>query len=70
MDWRPNDTVHPYTEVEVTFAPAPEGGTTVTLIHRKWELLGPDAEAARAEYDGGWVFVFDERYGTAAGQAA
>ena len=23
MDWRPNGTVRPYTEVEVTFAPAP-----------------------------------------------
>jgi len=68
LNWKPNDEDRPSTEVEVTFAPAGTG-STVTLVHRRWELLGPLAEAARAEYASGWILVFDERYGGAAGRA-
>ena len=68
LDWKPNDEDLPSTEVEVTFAPAGTG-TTVTLVHRRWDLLGPLAEAARAEYASGWILVFDERFGGAAGHA-
>jgi uncharacterized protein YndB with AHSA1/START domain len=33
----------PLTEIEVTFAAAPGGGTVVTLEHRGWERLPPEA---------------------------
>ncbi len=42
------------TEVELTFAPLPSGGTRVTLEHRNLERFGVDAEARRASLDGGW----------------
>ncbi len=42
------------TEVEVTFEPRPEGGTTVTLEHRGLERLGAAADRARTSLDGGW----------------
>lgn len=42
------------TEVELTFAALPGGGTRVTLEHRDLERFGADAEARRASLDGGW----------------
>ncbi|HUL85118.1 MAG TPA: SRPBCC domain-containing protein [Actinomycetota bacterium] len=69
LDWKPNDEDRPYTEVEVTFG-ATDGGTTVTLEHRRWELLGPLADDARTEYASGWPVVFDERFGAAAGRTS
>ena len=42
------------TEVELTFAGLPSGGTRVTLEHRNLERFGADAEARRASLDGGW----------------
>lgn len=68
FDWKPNDEDRPYTEVEVTFTPADEGRTRVDLEHRKWELLGRELGAEeRAGYESGWAYVFDQRFGTAAG---
>ncbi|MGN7736068.1 SRPBCC family protein [Rhizobiales bacterium] len=45
------------TEVEVTFEPTPEGGTTVLLEHRDLANYGAKAEVARAslDSDGGWA---------------
>lgn len=69
IDWNPSPEDRPYTEVEVTFTDAAEGGTRVDLVHRHWERLGDEAGAAyRANYEGGWAYVFDERYGDAAGR--
>lgn len=42
------------TEVEVTFEPRPEGGTRVTLEHRRLERFGAAAERTRASLDSGW----------------
>jgi uncharacterized protein YndB with AHSA1/START domain len=42
------------TEVELTFAPADDGGTVVTLEHRNLERFGADAVAHVAALDGGW----------------
>ena len=68
FDWNPSPDDRPYTEVEVTFADAGDGGTRVDLFHRHWERLGEDAGAAyRANYGPGWAYVFDERFGEAAG---
>ena len=53
LAWKPNDTPHPPTEVEVRFT-AEGGGTRVDLEHRGWERLGEDAGPARAGYDRGW----------------
>jgi uncharacterized protein YndB with AHSA1/START domain len=67
FDWKPNDLDHPFTEVEVTFAAIPSGGSLVRLTHRRWELLGAELAArGRASYAEGWVLVLDERFGAAA----
>jgi hypothetical protein len=71
VDWRPSLEDGPYTEIEVTFAAADDGGSIVALTHRKWELLGPEErDDARASYTQGWPMVFDQRYGGAAGLVA
>jgi uncharacterized protein YndB with AHSA1/START domain len=70
FDWKPNDEDRPFTEVEVRFSDAGEGRTRVDLEHRRWELLGPELGAeGRADHEPGWAYVFDERFGTAAGAA-
>lgn len=68
FDWKPNDEDRPYTEVEVTFSATGDGRTRVDLEHRRWELLGAELAAEeRAGYEPGWAYVFDERFGAAAG---
>lgn len=68
FDWNPSPKERPYTEVEVTFIPTTGGSTQVDLHHRHWERLGEVAGAAdRANYEPGWAYVFDERFGGAAG---
>ena len=42
------------TEVELTFAPAADGGTDVTLTHRNLERFGADADKQVASLSGGW----------------
>ncbi len=42
-------------EVEITFAPAGEQGTIVTLEHRNLERLGAGAEKFIAMMDAGWA---------------
>jgi len=69
IDWNPSPNDRPYTEVEVTFSPVDDGGTRVDLHHRHWDRLGEEAGAAyRANYVPGWTYVFDERFGEAAGR--
>ncbi|MGZ8631115.1 MAG: SRPBCC domain-containing protein [Actinomycetota bacterium] len=68
IDWNPSPEDRPYTEVEVTFTPAGDGGTRVDLFHRHWERLGDElATTYRENYDTGWAYVFDDRFGAAAG---
>ena len=43
------------TEVELTFAEAAGGGSTVTLEHRDLEKFGAGAETMAASLGGGWV---------------
>jgi uncharacterized protein YndB with AHSA1/START domain len=58
LAWRLNSswTYDPdfLTEVELTFASLPGGGTRVTLEHRNLERFGDNAAAQRASLDGGW----------------
>ncbi|MBX6750158.1 MAG: SRPBCC domain-containing protein [Micromonosporaceae bacterium] len=44
------------TEVEVTFTPA-TGGTTVELVHRGFERLGPDGPTMARRWANGWPRV-------------
>ncbi len=53
------------TEVEVRFSPHRKG-TEVALEHRGWERLGDEGPKRRASYDGGWDYVFRERFTSAA----
>ena len=67
LDWNPSPEDRPFTEVEVAFTPSGDGGTRVDLYHRHWERLGEGAGIARrANYEPGWAYVFDERFGAAA----
>jgi uncharacterized protein YndB with AHSA1/START domain len=58
LEWKPNRSASPPTELEVTFEPT-GSGTEVTLEHRGWERLGARAEEARAGYTRGWPSVLD-----------
>jgi uncharacterized protein YndB with AHSA1/START domain len=42
------------TEVEISFTPTAQGGTTVTLEHRNLERFGADAERIAGLLGGGW----------------
>ncbi len=42
------------TEVEISFAPAPDG-TAVTIVHRGWERLGAKGPDRRARNESGWA---------------
>jgi uncharacterized protein YndB with AHSA1/START domain len=53
--WRPPGW-NAATEVEVTFAPEGEG-TRVTVEHRFFERLGPEADDTRRGFAGGWPTV-------------
>jgi uncharacterized protein YndB with AHSA1/START domain len=67
LDWNPSPEDRPPTEVEVTFIETVGGGTRVDLHHRHWERLGEEAGAAyRANYEPGWTYILDERFGGAA----
>jgi uncharacterized protein YndB with AHSA1/START domain len=67
IDWNPSPDDRPYTELEVTFASTGDGTTRVDLFHRHWERLGDeDGERYREDYDSGWAYVLDGRFGTAA----
>lgn len=68
VDWNPSFEQRPYTEVEVTFTALDDGGCAVRLLHRHWDRLGEHAgRELRADYGPGWTYVFDERFGAAAG---
>jgi uncharacterized protein YndB with AHSA1/START domain len=41
------------TEVEISFAPAPDG-TAVTIVHSGWERLGAKGPERRAQNERGW----------------
>jgi uncharacterized protein YndB with AHSA1/START domain len=56
LDWKPNSTPRPPTELEVRFTPDGDG-TLVELEHRGWERLGEIAEEARSGYGTEWVKV-------------
>jgi uncharacterized protein YndB with AHSA1/START domain len=64
LKWQPGSK-HP-TEVEVRFA-ADGDSTRVELEHRKWEIYGEEAAAARDSYANGWPGVL-ARYAEAAGR--
>jgi uncharacterized protein YndB with AHSA1/START domain len=62
--WHPGTPPEESTAVEVTFDPAPTGdGTVVTLVHSGWPA-GPDAAAARKNYDTGWDYVLSRYVAT------
>jgi uncharacterized protein YndB with AHSA1/START domain len=65
--WHPNTAEQ--SEVEMTFEPV-SGGTRVTLEHRGWDAFGERGDEMRTMYVNGWPFVFVERYGSAARNAA
>ena len=66
MTWHPGRAANPHTIVEISFTPEGDG-TRVRLVHRGWEALGANAQAARDSYDGGWETVFVRDYGAYAG---
>jgi len=61
MTWHPGRAADPHTIVELSFA-AEGAATRVRLVHRGWEALGKDAEAARENYNGGWDKVLGQDF--------
>ncbi|MEM7354490.1 MAG: SRPBCC domain-containing protein [Acidobacteriota bacterium] len=59
--WHPGRGAETAQEVELTFTEN-DGRTRVELVHRGWEVLGPEAEKTRAGYETGWAKVFGEHY--------
>jgi len=64
VTWHPGRGADTAQELEVRFVPD-RSGTRVELEHRGWQALGPEAEAMRERYTGGWEGVL-ARYVTAA----
>ena len=58
--WHPGRGPEEAQEVEVAFEKK-EGGTTVRLTHRGWEVLGDRSSEIRGRYDEGWLKVL-KRY--------
>jgi uncharacterized protein YndB with AHSA1/START domain len=56
LAWQVNPDTPGPTEIEMRFEPH-GAGTRFHFEHRGWEILGEQAEAAAAQYDGGWVTV-------------
>lgn len=65
--WHPGHDAAQAQEVEVTFAPDPEG-TRLTLTHSGWQALGDGAAGARRGYDGGWESVLGHYEALAKGE--
>lgn len=63
--WHPSRYETTEQIVEMRFAPEGDG-TRVELVHTGWEALGHRAQTLYENYDGGWDFVFGERYASAA----
>jgi len=57
MTWHPSFDPAQATFLEVAFAPAAAGGSSVRLMHSGWEARGEKAAGMREGYDGGWVGV-------------
>jgi len=58
LSWHPGRNPEEAQEIEITFE-ATDGGTTVRLTHRGWEVLGERAEEVRGRYDEGWLAVLE-----------
>jgi uncharacterized protein YndB with AHSA1/START domain len=56
FSWRPGRAPDTAQQVEVVFTSHPHG-STLTLTHSGWELLGEQAAAVRPGYDTGWDYV-------------
>lgn len=69
ITWHPGRPAETAQEVEVRFI-ACETGTRVELEHRKWDLLGPDAQQTRSGYESGWAHVFGHLFFEHCRQAA
>jgi hypothetical protein len=61
MTWHPGRAADPHTIVELSFT-AEGAAARVRLVHRGWEALGKDAEAARENYNGGWDKVLGQAF--------
>jgi len=61
MSWHPGHDASEAQEVEIRFL-AEGDGTRVELEHRDWQALGAKAQATRENYEGGWVYVFEQCY--------
>ncbi len=64
--WRVGKPVEQSTFVEIRFDSLKSGRTRVELTHTGWDAIADDPQAARDDYDGGWVGVMD-RFAKTAG---
>lgn len=66
--WHVGSTPNQATQVDVTFQPADQGGTRVTLTHSNWEVLGDRAAELHSNYTPGWDAVFHAGFAAFAAQ--
>ena len=66
LAWHVMSSEDQATKVEVDFVPNGDG-TRVELTHTGWEILEDRGQQARDNYNGGWVNVFEVRFGEACG---
>jgi uncharacterized protein YndB with AHSA1/START domain len=68
FSWQVLCTAEEAQRIDVRFR-AVEGGTEVTLTHAGWDKLERRGIERRDEYDGGWVFVFEQCFKAYADEA-
>jgi hypothetical protein len=69
MQWTMGRPAAETTDVFVRFEALSDKTCRVTLTHENWERMGAEAARLRDAYNGGWVDVFENRFGSYAGLA-
>jgi hypothetical protein len=67
MEWTMGRSPAQSTRVLVRFEPLSDASCRVTLTHENWERMGAEGATLRESYNNGWVGVFEEGFGRAAG---
>ena len=67
MNWTMGRPVAQSTLVTVRFEPLTDSSCRVTLTHENWERIGEEGAKLRANYNNGWVEVFEQGFGDFAG---
>ena len=62
LNWRMGRPAAESTDVSVRFEPLDARSCRVTLTHENWERMGAEAATLRANYNNGWIAVFEQHF--------